>query len=58
MRVVIAGAGLAGLRSAEAIRKAGFDGEITVVGTPTTAPRSPGVPSARSSRRRLRLVPP
>jgi len=32
MRVVVAGAGMAGLRSAEAIRKAGFDGEITVVG--------------------------
>jgi 3-phenylpropionate/trans-cinnamate dioxygenase ferredoxin reductase component len=32
MRVVVAGAGLAGLRSAEALRKAGFSGEITVVG--------------------------
>jgi 3-phenylpropionate/trans-cinnamate dioxygenase ferredoxin reductase component len=32
MRVVVAGAGMAGLRSAEALRKAGFDGEVTVVG--------------------------
>jgi NADPH-dependent 2,4-dienoyl-CoA reductase/sulfur reductase-like enzyme len=32
MRVVVAGAGMAGLRAAEALRKAGFDGEVTVVG--------------------------
>src|SRR5579871_5864300 len=32
MRVVVAGAGMAGLRSAEAIRKAGFGGEVTIVG--------------------------
>jgi 3-phenylpropionate/trans-cinnamate dioxygenase ferredoxin reductase component len=32
MRVVVAGAGMAGLRSAEAIRKAGFGGELTIVG--------------------------
>jgi 3-phenylpropionate/trans-cinnamate dioxygenase ferredoxin reductase component len=32
MRVVVAGAGMAGLRAAEAVRKAGFDGEVTVVG--------------------------
>src|SRR3984885_7520949 len=32
MRVVVAGAGMAGLRSAEALRKAGFDGEVTIVG--------------------------
>jgi 3-phenylpropionate/trans-cinnamate dioxygenase ferredoxin reductase subunit len=32
MRVVVIGAGLAGLRSAEAARKAGFPGEITVIG--------------------------
>jgi len=32
MRVVVVGAGMAGLRSADAIRKAGLDGEITVVG--------------------------
>jgi len=32
MRVVVAGAGVAGLRAAEAIRKAGFTGEIVVVG--------------------------
>jgi NADPH-dependent 2,4-dienoyl-CoA reductase/sulfur reductase-like enzyme len=32
MRVVVVGAGMAGLRSSDAIRKAGLDGEITVVG--------------------------
>jgi 3-phenylpropionate/trans-cinnamate dioxygenase ferredoxin reductase component len=32
MRVVVVGAGMAGLRSADAIRKSGLDGEITVVG--------------------------
>jgi NADPH-dependent 2,4-dienoyl-CoA reductase/sulfur reductase-like enzyme len=32
MRVVVVGAGMAGLRSAEAVRKAGFGGEVTVVG--------------------------
>ncbi len=32
MRVVVAGAGVAGLRAAEAVRKAGFTGEIIVVG--------------------------
>src|SRR5258708_1241229 len=32
MRVVVAGAGVAGLRTAEAVRKAGFSGEIIVVG--------------------------
>jgi NADPH-dependent 2,4-dienoyl-CoA reductase/sulfur reductase-like enzyme len=32
MRVVVAGAGMAGLRSAEALRKAGFGGELTIVG--------------------------
>jgi NADPH-dependent 2,4-dienoyl-CoA reductase/sulfur reductase-like enzyme len=32
MRVVVVGAGLAGLRSAEAVRKAGPDIEVTVVG--------------------------
>ncbi len=31
-RVVIVGAGMAGLRSAEALRKSGFDGELVVVG--------------------------
>ena len=32
MRVVVAGAGVAGLRAAEAVRKAGFAGEVVVVG--------------------------
>jgi len=32
MHVVVAGAGMAGLRSAEALRKAGFGGELTIVG--------------------------
>jgi NADPH-dependent 2,4-dienoyl-CoA reductase/sulfur reductase-like enzyme len=32
MRVVVVGAGVAGLRAAEAVRKAGFTGEVTVVG--------------------------
>jgi 3-phenylpropionate/trans-cinnamate dioxygenase ferredoxin reductase component len=32
MRIVVVGAGMAGLRSADAVRKSGFDGEITVVG--------------------------
>ncbi len=32
MRVVVVGAGMAGLRSAEALRRAGFEGEIVVVG--------------------------
>lgn len=32
MRAVVVGAGMAGLRAAEAVRKAGFDGEITVAG--------------------------
>ena len=31
-RVVIVGASLAGLRAAQAARKAGFDGEVVVVG--------------------------
>lgn len=31
-RVVVAGAGMGGLRSAEALRKAGFDGEVVVLG--------------------------
>ena len=38
MRVVVAGAGMAGLRTAEAVRKAGFTGEIIVVGA---EPRMP-----------------
>jgi len=32
MRVVVVGAGMAGLRAADAIRKSGFAGEITVAG--------------------------
>jgi NADPH-dependent 2,4-dienoyl-CoA reductase/sulfur reductase-like enzyme len=32
MRVVVVGAGMAGLRSAEALRKAGFGGEVVVIG--------------------------
>ena len=32
MRVVVVGAGMAGLRAAEALRRAGFDGEIAVAG--------------------------
>jgi 3-phenylpropionate/trans-cinnamate dioxygenase ferredoxin reductase subunit len=32
MRVVVVGAGMAGLRSAEGLRRAGFGGEVTVVG--------------------------
>lgn len=32
MRVVVVGAGMAGLRSAEGLRRAGFDGEIVVAG--------------------------
>lgn len=32
MRVVVVGAGMAGLRSAEAVKRAGFAGEVTVVG--------------------------
>ena len=32
MRVVVVGAGVAGLRAAEAARKAGFTGEIIVIG--------------------------
>jgi 3-phenylpropionate/trans-cinnamate dioxygenase ferredoxin reductase component len=32
MRVVVAGAGMAGLRSAEALRRAGFGGELTIAG--------------------------
>jgi NADPH-dependent 2,4-dienoyl-CoA reductase/sulfur reductase-like enzyme len=33
MRVVVVGAGMAGLRSAEGLRRAGFGGEVTVVGS-------------------------
>jgi 3-phenylpropionate/trans-cinnamate dioxygenase ferredoxin reductase component len=32
MRVVVVGAGMAGLRFAEGLRRAGFDGEVTVAG--------------------------
>ena len=32
MRVVVAGAGMAGLRSAEGIRRSGFGGELTIAG--------------------------
>ncbi|MBH0123005.1 FAD-dependent oxidoreductase, partial [Rhodococcus sp. CX] len=31
-RVVVVGAGLAGVRTAEELRRAGFDGEIVLVG--------------------------
>lgn len=37
-RIVIVGAGLAGLRSAEALRKLGFDGAITLVGAEAVGP--------------------
>jgi NADPH-dependent 2,4-dienoyl-CoA reductase/sulfur reductase-like enzyme len=37
-RVVVVGASLAGLRSAEAVRKAGFDGELVIVGQETHLP--------------------
>ena len=37
-RVVIVGASLAGLRTAEALRQAGFTGELTIVGDETHAP--------------------
>jgi NADPH-dependent 2,4-dienoyl-CoA reductase/sulfur reductase-like enzyme len=37
-RVVVVGAGLAGLRSAEALRRGGFDGELTLVGAETHFP--------------------
>ncbi len=37
-RIVIVGAGLAGLRSAEAMRKAGFRGSLTIVGDEPHAP--------------------
>jgi 3-phenylpropionate/trans-cinnamate dioxygenase ferredoxin reductase component len=40
MRVVVAGAGLAGLRTAEAIRKAGFGGELTIAGAEPHMPYS------------------
>jgi 3-phenylpropionate/trans-cinnamate dioxygenase ferredoxin reductase subunit len=36
--VVVVGASLAGLRTAEALRQAGFDGELTIVGAETHAP--------------------
>src|SRR5690606_34789545 len=35
---VVVGAGLAGLRVAEELRKAGFDGELTLVGAESTPP--------------------
>ena len=38
MRVVIVGAGLAGLRTAEALRDRGFDGDITLIGEETEEP--------------------
>jgi 3-phenylpropionate/trans-cinnamate dioxygenase ferredoxin reductase subunit len=38
MRVVIVGAGLAGLRTAESLRDKGFDGEIVLVGEETHLP--------------------
>lgn len=37
-RVVVVGAGIAGLRSVEALRKAGFAGELVVVGDELVAP--------------------
>jgi NADPH-dependent 2,4-dienoyl-CoA reductase/sulfur reductase-like enzyme len=36
--VVVVGASLAGLRTAEALRQAGFDGELTIVGAENHAP--------------------
>jgi 3-phenylpropionate/trans-cinnamate dioxygenase ferredoxin reductase subunit len=36
--IVVVGAGLAGLRVAEELRKAGFDGELTLVGAESTPP--------------------
>lgn len=38
MRVAVVGAGLAGLRTAEALRDKGFDGEITLLGEETERP--------------------
>ncbi|WP_028848800.1 NAD(P)/FAD-dependent oxidoreductase [Thermocrispum agreste] len=38
MTVVVAGAGLAGLRVAEELRKAGYDGELMLVGAEPTPP--------------------
>lgn len=38
MRVVVAGAGLAGLRTAEALRDKGFDGELLLLGDETELP--------------------
>ncbi len=38
MKVVVAGAGLAGLRAAEALRREGFEGRITIVGDEEVPP--------------------
>ena len=38
MRVVIVGAGIAGVRTAEALRDKGFDGDIVLIGDETEAP--------------------
>jgi NADPH-dependent 2,4-dienoyl-CoA reductase/sulfur reductase-like enzyme len=37
-RIVIAGAGLAGLRAAERVRELGFDGELVIIGEESRAP--------------------
>jgi NADPH-dependent 2,4-dienoyl-CoA reductase/sulfur reductase-like enzyme len=38
LRIVIAGAGLAGLRAAERVRELGFDGELVIIGEESRAP--------------------